>query len=74
VARASGRCAIFYEPPDDGIDVVLVSHAARHVNAQFGTDSAKPLRLDDAWRCVHRRRQFRIGGDRPILSGPTKTS
>jgi toxin ParE1/3/4 len=34
-----GRYVIFYEPLDDGIDVVRVLHAARDVDAQFGTDA-----------------------------------
>jgi toxin ParE1/3/4 len=35
-----GRYVIFYEPLDDGIDVVRVLHAARDVDAQFGSDSS----------------------------------
>jgi len=37
-----GRYVIFYEPLADGIDVVRVLHAARDVDAQFGTDSTEP--------------------------------
>jgi toxin ParE1/3/4 len=36
-----GRYVIFYEPLDDGIDVVRVLHAARDVDAQFGTGSTE---------------------------------
>lgn len=34
-----GRYVIFYEPLDDGIDVVRVLHSARDVDAQFGKGS-----------------------------------
>jgi len=34
-----GRYVIFYEPLDDGIDVVRVLHSARDVDAQFVADS-----------------------------------
>jgi plasmid stabilization system protein ParE len=40
--NASEHCVIFYEPLADGIDVVRVLHAARDVDAQFGTDSTDP--------------------------------
>jgi toxin ParE1/3/4 len=36
-----GRYVIFYEPLNDGIDVVRVLHAARDVDAQFGTGSTE---------------------------------
>lgn len=36
-----GRYVIFYEPLDDGIDVVRLLHSARDVDAQFGTDSTE---------------------------------
>ncbi len=35
-----GRYVIFYEPLDDGIDVVRVLHSARDVDAQFVADSS----------------------------------
>ncbi len=34
-----GRYVIFYEPLDDGIDVIRVLHSARDVDAQFGKGS-----------------------------------
>lgn len=34
-----GRYVIFYQPLDDGIDVVRVLHAARDVRSQFGDDA-----------------------------------
>lgn len=34
-----GRYVVFYEALDDGIDIVRVLHAARDVDAQFGTGS-----------------------------------
>lgn len=33
-----GRYVIFYEPIDDGIDVVRVLHSARDIDAVFGED------------------------------------
>jgi len=35
-----GRYVIFYQPLDDGIDVVRVLHAARDVHSQFGDDAS----------------------------------
>ena len=34
-----GRYVIFYEPIDDGIDVVRVLHSARDIDAVFGEDA-----------------------------------
>jgi len=34
-----GRYVIFYEPIDDGIDVVRVLHSARDIDAVFGEDT-----------------------------------
>ena len=36
-----GRYVIFYQPVDDGIDVVRVLHAARDVDARFRDDASK---------------------------------
>ena len=33
-----GRYVIFYEPIEDGIDVVRVLHSARDIDAVFGED------------------------------------
>ncbi len=38
-----GRYVIFYEPLNDGIDVVRVLHSARDIDAQFGKDSTESL-------------------------------
>ncbi|MDZ7590832.1 MAG: type II toxin-antitoxin system RelE/ParE family toxin [Rubrivivax sp.] len=35
-----GRYVIFYEPIEDGIDVVRLLHSAREVDAQFGEPGA----------------------------------
>lgn len=35
-----GRYMIFYEPIEDGVDVVRVLHSARDVDAQFGEPGA----------------------------------
>ena len=34
-----GRYVIFYEPIEDGIDVVRVLHSARDIDAVFGEDA-----------------------------------
>lgn len=37
-----GRCVIFYQPLNDGIDVVRVLHSARDIDAVFARDSPEP--------------------------------